>query len=136
MSKADRQSALLDLIERETISSQWDLARRLSRSGVDATQASVSRDLAELGIAKVNGRYVNNAGGPNSAFGEVTFALAGNCLIVGRCASGLASAVTVRIDSARIDEIVGTIAGDDTVFIAVKDAPAQKRALERLRGLF
>jgi transcriptional regulator of arginine metabolism len=69
-------------------------------------------------------------------FGAVSFDTAGANLIVGRCSSGLASAITVRIDRIGIPEIVGTIAGDDTIFVAVRDFTAQQTVMERLNSLF
>jgi len=60
----------------------------------------------------------------------------GDSMIVAKCDSGLASAAAVRIDAARIPEIVGTIAGDDTIFIAVKDSKAQKAALKKVWSVF
>ena len=134
--KKDRQRTILSLIQAEAIGSQGALAHRLFEMGFNTTQASVSRDLDELGVEKVDGRYtppVVVSSPPD--FGAVDFETAGDCLIVGHCASGLASAITVRIDSAGIHEIVGTIAGDDTIFIAVKDAAAQSIALEKIIGV-
>ena len=133
MRKKDRHNILLSLIRAESISSQSILAEKLSENGFVVTQASVSRDLDELGVVKVEGRYSVPA--PKSTvqgFGAVSFKTAGDCLIIGRCSSGLASAITVRIDAAGIPEIVGTIAGDDTIFIAVKNAESQAIALEKV----
>src|SRR5687768_12603085 len=129
MRKKARQNSLLALIGSFPIGSQSDLAARLSEQGFAVTQASVSRDLDELGVIKSNGRYTlpQKRG---SAFGELGFDTAGETLIVGHCASGLASAVTVKIDAANISEIVGTIAGDDTIFIAVRDQKGQSTALK------
>src|SRR5688500_2686407 len=105
MHKRERQNSLLSLIASDSIGSQSELAVRLSQQGYTVTQASVSRDLDELGVIKSDGYYTlpKKTG---SAFGEVDFKTAGETLIVGRCASGLASAVTVKIDAANISEIV------------------------------
>lgn len=137
MRKKARQHALLGMIDSSGIMSQAELADLLTAEGFKVTQASVSRDLDELGITKVAGRYVRQRD-PNreAEFQSVSFDTAGDNLIVGRCSSGLASAVTVRIDRAGIAEIVGTIAGDDTIFIAVKSADDQEKAFQRLTGLF
>jgi len=135
MRKRARQNILLKLVEKGVFTSQAELADRLTASGFSVTQASVSRDLEELGIVKSGGIYVL----PRrvaSDLGEVTFDTAGGCLIVGRCLSGLASAVTVKIDSASVEGVVGTIAGDDTIFIAVKEDRAQASVLQSLRSLF
>ena len=137
MQKRERQNILLSLIGSHDIASQSDLASRLRDEGFGVTQASVSRDLDELGVVKLDGFYSlprRSAGGPD--LGPVSFDTAGESLIIGRCPSGLASAVTVQIDAARIPEIVGTIAGDDTIFIAVTGAEAQSSALKKIADLF
>ena len=108
-----------------------------SRTNFDVTQASISRDLDELGIIKAAGIYTL----PQKTSGATTFCLssldtAGEGMVVAKCDSGLASAAAVRIDAARIAEIVGTIAGDDTIFIAVKDAKAQKSVIKKLWEMF
>lgn len=137
MQKRKRQEIILDLIRAERIGNQSVLAERLDRAGFSVTQASVSRDLVELGIAKHNGVYVIEKQ-PQAIpeFGAVRFATAGDCMIVGRCASGLASAITVQIDAQGISEIVGTIAGDDTIFIAVKVREQQVSVLASLASIF
>jgi transcriptional regulator of arginine metabolism len=69
-------------------------------------------------------------------FGLINLVTAGENLIVANCESGLASAVAVRIDNAKVSELVGTIAGDDTIFLAVKDAKSQKSAIKKIWELF
>lgn len=137
MQKDRRQDALLNLISAERIASQTDLAKRLRSRNFDVTQASISRDLDELGIVKAAGIYTL----PQKLRGDAAFGLsslesAGESMIVAKCDSGLASAAAVRIDAARIIEIVGTIAGDDTIFIAVKDSKAQKTVIKKLWEMF
>jgi len=137
MHKKDRQNALLSLVDSVSIASQGELASRLLDQGFSVTQASVSRDLDELGIVKLNGHYaIPRKSGGESELGPIMLDMAGHNLIVGRCASGLASAITVKIDGARIPEIVGTIAGDDTIFIAVKDAESQEAASRKIAEMF
>ena len=137
MQKRERQDALLTLIATTSIGSQCELASQLCDQGFSVTQASVSRDLDELGIVKLNGYYtVPRTSGAESEFGGVLLDTAGDNLIVGRCASGLASAITVKIDAADLPEIVGTIAGDDTIFIAVKDWEAQEKVLKKIIEMF
>ncbi len=137
MQKRKRQDAMLGLIRSEWIGNQAALALRLTAAGFSVTQASVSRDLVEMGIAKQNGVYViAEQPRPVPEFGSVKFDTAGDCMIVGRCASGLASAITVRIDAQKIDEIAGTIAGDDTIFIAVKGMEQQISVLATLASMF
>lgn len=137
MQKKERQDLILSLISSESIGRQDILAERLGDSGIYVTQASVSRDLEELGVVKIGGYY----GLPKTQpavleLGLRSLETAGANLIVGKCESGLASAITVRIDASRIEEIVGTIAGDDTIFIAVKDQMQQQRAMKRIEALF
>ncbi len=128
---------MLNLVENGDVSSQSEIASRLAADGFSVTQASVSRDLDELRIAKVNGKYSLSSRTPVvSEFGNVDFYKSGDNLIVGKCSAGLASAITVRIDAAAFPEIVGTIAGDDTIFIAVKDIEGQKVALQKISLMF
>lgn len=137
MRKENRQATLLKLIADNRITRQDELAARLETEGYPVTQSSVSRDLVELGIAKINGAYslpVRTATG--SQFGLKSLESAGENLIVAKCGAGLASACAVRIDSGNVDEIVGTVAGDDTIFIAVRDGKAQKAALRKIWEIF
>ncbi len=103
-----------------------------SESRFSVTQSSVSRDLDELGIIKANGFYAIPQKDKIENVGLQTLEIAGENLIVAKCESGLASAVCVKIDREKIEEIVGTIAGDDTIFIAVKDAKMQKVTLKKI----
>lgn len=136
MHKIHRQDALLNLISAERIASQTELAKRLRSRNFDVTQASISRDLDELGIIKAAGIYTVPRKTGGAAFELSSLDTAGESLIVAKCDSGLASAAAVRIDAARIAEIVGTIAGDDTIFIAVKDAKAQKSVMKKIWEIF
>jgi transcriptional regulator of arginine metabolism len=137
MRKSERQKLIVNLVSSRRIGSQEELSRLLSEYGYSVTQASVSRDLEELRIGKINGHYEvsfqNGAARPE--FGRVTFATAGENLIVVKCGSGLASAAAVRIDAAAISHIVGTIAGDDTIFIAVGGAKEQTRVMHSLKNI-
>ena len=137
MSKADRHQFIRETIGKTTVRSQAELVLILNRAGYDVTQASVSRDLEELHIIKATGKYVvpENRNGSNQ-LNIIQLLPAGENLIVAKCRSGLASAVTVRIDSEQINEIVGTIAGDDTIFIAVQNSRAQQHVMRRLWELF
>ncbi len=135
MVKDERQQAIINLISANRIGTQEQLTKALFNAGFDATQSSVSRDLDELGIVKTGGFYAvpHNK---NARFGLVGLESAGENLIVAKCESGLASAVAVQIDRAKIIEIVGTIAGDDTIFIAVKNAKTQKAAMKKIWEIF
>ena len=136
MSKEERQQTILDLIRARNIGTQDELNDNLSKKGFSATQSSVSRDLDELGIVKINGFYSLPPSNSKADSGLYDLATAGENLIVAKCESGLASAVCVKIDRAKIAEIVGTIAGDDTIFLAVKDYKSQKKVIKTIRELF
>lgn len=137
MQKDQRQEALLKLISAERIASQAELARRLRSRNFDVTQASISRDLEELGVIKSSGIYTLPKKPRGAAFfGVRGLETSGDSLVVVKCDSGLASAAAVQIDAARIPEIVGTIAGDDTIFVAVRDARAQRTAMKRIWEAF
>lgn len=138
MQKSERQNVILDVIAGRSVSRQDELAELLRERGFSVTQASISRDLDELGVMKVDGKYalIDLPDPRTSPFGIAAIDTAGDNLIVVRCASGLASAAAVQIDGERIEEIRGTLAGDDTIFVAVKDVASQKVAIKKLRSLF
>jgi transcriptional regulator of arginine metabolism len=137
MQKEKRQSAILELISENRIARQEELAAMLESRGFSVTQSSVSRDLLDLGIVKVAGAYARPvAQRPEMTFGVKSLEVAGDSLVVAKTESGLASACAVRIDAESIDEIVGTVAGDDTIFIAVRDSKAQKTVLRRVWEIF
>lgn len=137
MIKSRRQQTIRDLIQTKNIATQDELTELLSEAEFSVTQSSVSRDLEQIGIVKVNGFYAL----PKIANGQLRFGLlsletAGESLIVAKCESGLASAVAVKIDNNGLPEIIGTIAGDDTIFIAVKNAKTQKIAIKKVWEIF
>ena len=138
MQKVDRHKLILDSISESAISNQHELMEILHEAGVEVTQASVSRDLTELGVVKIGGRYARpELPEPEaSPFGIRTIDPSGDSLVVIKCASGLASAVAVRLDNENIRDVVGTIAGDDTIFVAVRDQSSQRSAMKKLRTLF
>ena len=137
MQKDSRQQKILSLIRAKRIGTQEELTEHLERAGVPATQSSVSRDLVELGVVKHHGFYiVPKATNGAAARGLLSLDVAGDALVVARCEPGLASAVAVEIDRAHVPEIVGTIAGEDTIFIAVMERKAQRAAIKRIWELF
>jgi transcriptional regulator of arginine metabolism len=136
MNKRERQQRILSLIQAKPIGTQEDLRELLETSGVAATQSSVSRDLEELGIVKQHGHYTLPKANGSAARGLLSLDQAGDSLVIARTLPGLASAVAVEIDAAAIPEIVGTIAGEDTIFIAVRDAKAKKAIIKRVWELF
>ena len=136
MNKRKRQQKILDLIRAKPIGTQEDLRALLERGGVPATQSSVSRDLEELGVVKQHGHYTLPRSNGNAARGLLSLDHAGDSLIIARTVPGHASPVAVEIDAAAMPEVVGTIAGEDTIFIAVRDAKAQRTALKQLWEMF
>ncbi len=137
MQKEQRQTTILKLISANRIGRQEELAEILEKKGISVTQSSVSRDLLELGIIKVEGFYALPQKPKNGmVFGILSLEIAGDNLVVAKCEAGLASACAVRIDSAQIEEVIGTIAGDDTIFIAVRGQKEQKSVLKKVWEIF
>lgn len=138
--RAQRRQAILDLVARRTIRRQSELVELLLARGFDATQSSVSRDLRELGITKLADGY-GRIGAVNTPDMEVPegyvrdIATAGNNLTVVRTATGAAQRVALFLDRSEWPEIVGTISGDDTIFVATRNAREQRQLLSRLKLL-
>jgi transcriptional regulator of arginine metabolism len=140
-----RRAAILRILRESTVHNQDELVKVLRRQGFDATQSSVSRDLRELGVAKAGDRYIVPAGDAADAVSNVFAAVsrfvteirtAGTVLTVVKTTTGTAQSVAVAIDRSEWPEVVGTISGDDTIFIATDEAKDQKKLRERLRGIF
>jgi transcriptional regulator of arginine metabolism len=137
MLKETRQKKILSLIRARRIGTQDELTALLERAGMVATQSSVSRDLLELGIVKQRGHYaLPEAQNGAAARGLLSLETAGESLVVARCEPGLASAVAVEIDRAALAEVVGTIAGEDTIFIAVTEHKAQRTVIKKIWQIF
>lgn len=115
------------MIRIKRIESQHELLHELSRIGIDANQASVSRDLNELGISKVQGVYAlpQLKAGESALTDFLDIESAGEHLLVVKTDIGKAQAVALAIDRLKISEIVGTLAGDDTIFVATKTQARQ-----------
>src|SRR5688572_16408456 len=133
MNKHARQQKILSLIRAKPIGTQEDLRTLLERAGVPATQSSVSRDLEELGVVKQHGHYTLPRTNGVPTRGLLSLDHAGDSLVIARTVPGLASAVAVEIDAAAIPEIVGTVAGEDTIFIAVRD---RRSTIKKIWTLF
>jgi transcriptional regulator of arginine metabolism len=136
MQKTDRQEWILRLIQQNQISTQEELSELLESKGFAVNQSSVSRDLVELGIVKIHGAYAIPQKTGFTNFGLLSLETAGENLVVAKTETGFAAAVCVRIDNARIAEIVGTIAGEDTIFIAVRHKKEQKKVLKKVWEVF
>ena len=133
--KTERQQTILEIISARRVATQQQLARELGRRGIEATQSSISRDIVELGLTKLQGRYMAP---PSAVAGTPVVAVetAGDNLIVIKTDIGQASATALAIDRAGILDIVGTVAGDDTLFVAVKNLEAQRTAVKQITKLF
>lgn len=145
MTKHERQSRLLALIESREISTQEDLVAGLLATGLQVTQATVSRDVKELGIIKVTSssgaqKYVPmdrtgevSAGRLMKVFAETAVSCdsALNTIVV-RTLPGMAQACASAIDSMRIPELLGSIAGDDTVLIIARTESLATTLRERI----
>ncbi len=134
-----RQREILAILREHPVANQIVLMEELARRGIQATQSSVSRDLRDLGIPRVAGRYVPPANAPEEEGGILDvarfvhgFKPAGPHLSVVFTATGAAQTVALAIDRAAWPEVVGTMAGDDTIFVATAGAQDQKRFFQRL----
>jgi transcriptional regulator of arginine metabolism len=136
MIKRERQKHILNLIRASHIGTQEELRGLLERSGVPATQSSLSRDLEELGVVKHHGFYALPHANGDAARGLVSLDIAGDVLVVAKCLPGRASAVAVEIDDAAITDIVGTLAGEDTIFIATRDQKSQRAVMKKVWEMF
>jgi len=137
-----RHLRILELISTRAVRTQEELADALSADGWQVTQSSVSRDIAALHLAKVDGIYrrARNAAGRDPdevriAEGVLTAEAAGDALVVVHTPPGEANRVGIALDRLAWPEIVGTIAGDDTIFLAVSNLVAQRQVLRRLRTI-
>ena len=143
--KPYRQSVIKELVERESITSQEQLRARLRERGIDATQATLSRDIRELQLIKrtTDGAY-RMAGAAAVSNGEAETILAdavatllrhqevvGGYMIVLRTDPGQAQGLAVSIDRAQVPEIAGTIAGDDTILVICRSAEGAQRVTQR-----
>jgi transcriptional regulator of arginine metabolism len=138
-----RRGMLVKIIREGNVRRQTELVALLRKSGHIATQSSVSRDLRELGVAKMGDRYVvpETAVPAKSDFSALKQFVsarltAGTNITVLKTTVGSAQSVAVAIDTARWPEVVGTISGDDTIFIATTGAQAQRKLSERLLAIF
>jgi transcriptional regulator of arginine metabolism len=148
--KSRRQAAILELVDRDALRSQEQLRRRLHQRGFPATQATISRDIKELGLVKRawDGAYQRLAvaePNPVAALAALERAAAEflqrvdhvQHMVVIRTGIGQAQPLASAIDRARLSEAVGTIGGDDTILVIARDvrrAAALTKRLERLAG--
>jgi transcriptional regulator of arginine metabolism len=128
LTKAERHSAILELVNRGSAHTQHDIAAALARKGLRATQATISRDIQELGLVRSGTGYRSSAALVRELV--LSFELV-NPMAVIRTPPGTANLVARRIDEAALAGVAGTVAGDDTI-IAVLRNPGAARALKQL----
>lgn len=136
--KRERQHAILDIIRGASVQTQEQLAEILASRGIETTQVTLSRDIRELGLAKTVDGYRQLAAarsGPTvdeAAAEFLTEIRIAKNIVVLKTRPGSASPLAVALDQADWPEIVGTIAGDDTVLIVAPDDEAAARIRARL----
>jgi transcriptional regulator of arginine metabolism len=139
-----RQLKILELISTRPVRTQEELAEALSSEGWSVTQSSVSRDIAALRLVKVDGAYQRaariapEARHPDEqriADGVLTVEPAGDALVILHTPPGEANRVAVAIDRLAWGDVVGTLAGDDTIFLAVRNGKAQQRLIRSVWAL-
>ena len=138
-----RRAALVRILRQSPVGRQAELVRLLRREGFEATQSSVSRDLRDLGVAKAADRYllpeVEDALSPSHFESVRTFVKscrgAGPTLTVIRTTTGAAQSVALAIDKARWTEVVGTLAGDDTILVITRGARQARALVKRLEAI-
>ncbi len=145
--KTERQNKIIEIINREAVETQEDLADALNREGYNVTQATVSRDIRELKLTKVmvDGRQKYAAlkqpdGITTDKYirvlkdGFASMDMAQNILVI-KTVSGMAMAVAAALDNMQWHEIVGTIAGDDTIMCAVRSVSGTGAVMDRIRRI-
>lgn len=145
--KSRRQGAILDIVDGEPLHSQEELRRRLLDAGFDTTQATISRDIKELGLLKRAGDGAYQRPGADTQNPATVMSALERAsseyvrkvdrvqqLVVVRTGAGQASALAQAIDRARLPEMVGTIAGDDTVLAIARDERRAAVFVKRLGG--
>ena len=143
--KTRRHKLIKELIENETIETQFQLTDELKKYGFDVTQATISRDIKELGLTKIltesgKYKYIHVEGGNNkistkiiNVFKESVISIeSANNLMVIKTLVGSANAASILIDKLAMNEILGTIAGDDTLLIIARETENVKAIKDRI----
>ena len=146
--KARRQAVILQLLDREPIRNQEQLRKGLHAAGLDATQATISRDIKELGLVKraADGAYQRATGlvvTATGAPGAMTRAIADSVtqadrvqqFVVLKTPPAQANPTAIAIDRALLPDVVGTIAGDDTILVVLRDTRRAVAFAERVRDI-
>ena len=140
--KSQRQEAIVNLINNNSIETQDELLNLLTKSGFNTTQATVSRDIRELNVTKITydgNKHKYVVGKISDTAGSKSYRhVLGNCIIsidyaenivVVKTVAGMAMAVAAAIDGLSIDDIVGSIAGDDTIFLAIRHSNLAEKVI-------
>ena len=141
MTKTYRQGQILKLIRMKRINTQEELALELGKQGIAATQVTLSRDIRDLRLVKTREGYQEMAPeetGPAFALLAAEFlldVLIAQNLVVLKTSPGHANSVAVALDHENWTEVVGTIAGDDTILLVTPDNPTAEAVQERLLGM-
>ncbi len=146
--KKERHSAIVDIIKSRRISTQDELIDALRERGYNVTQATVSRDIRDLHLVKASvgadgSRYVvrDASGGPRgrsflNVFRETVISIIpAGCIVVIKCHSGMGNAACEALDVMGFSEIVGTIAGDNTIFAVTHDDETAVRTAQKINEL-
>lgn len=148
--KSSRQSVILQIISEQEIETQGQLIKALAQRGVASTQATLSRDIKQLHLVKelsnsgkyhyvVSGKSKNNDREQRlrKIFREsvTSYAIAQNIIVI-KTLPGLASAACSTLDSMHIETLAGTLAGDDTAFLAMKDSKAAEEFCNEIDEMF
>ena len=141
MTKTYRQGQILKLIRSKRIGTQEELAQELKNQGIAATQVTLSRDIRDLRLVKTREGYQEMApeeSGPQFSLLAGEFlqdVLRPQNLVILKTSPGHANSVAVALDSEKWPEVVGTIAGDDTILVIAPDNPTAEAVQEKLLGL-
>lgn len=141
MSTSFRQAQILKLVRAKRIHTQEELARELKAVGIDATQVTLSRDIKKLGLAKTADGYLPLAPAStapaleNTAWEVLQDVRVAQNQVVIKTPPGKANALAVDLDRASLPEVVGTIAGDDTILVITPDNAAAARLRQKLLRL-
>jgi len=144
-----RRDAIREILAHQAVASQSSLRRHLAARGIRVAQATLSRDLARLGVRRIAGAGATGAGGPRYVVGggdeglpidpirRLVDAIDSNAtMVVIRTKAGAASPVARALDEARLRDVLGTLAGDDTVFVAPAQGRGTRALARRLRQIF
>ena len=147
--KSLRQQKILEIIERNDIDTQEALIEKLKEGGYNVTQTTISRDIRQLRLIKgptgrgtykyvaPEVRHGNDAPGHNSALIDAVIKIeAAQNIIVVKTMSGMANAIAVCIDSLKIHDIIGSVAGDDTILLVLKTNEKAEAVEVELKNVF